>query len=120
MLTRADPASVGITSIGGLLHPIDVAADEGLWLEFSEEGQVISAPIAPGLYEDVGVSTCQAMPLGHIVECIGPGTLAFDGERERTLKVGQTAQLTMSRTGPLVVDVNTTLHRAAEIGSFKR
>ena len=120
LLTRADPASVGITSIGGLLHPIDVAADEGLWLEFSEEGQVISAPIAPGLYEDVGVSTCEVLALGKTVECIGPGTLAFDGERERTLKVGQSAQLTMSRTGPLVVDVNTTLHRAAEIGSFKR
>jgi hypothetical protein len=120
LLTRADPASVGITSIGGLLHPVDVKEDTGLWLEFSEQGQMVSAPIAPGLYENVGVSTCQLLAIGETVVCTGPGTLAFDGERERTLKVGQSAQMTISRTGPLVVDVNTTLHRAAEIGSFKR
>lgn len=120
LLTRADPASVGITSIGGLLHPIDTSEDHGLWLEFGDGGDLLCAPIAPGLYQDVGVSAYQPLALGKAVRCVGPGTLAFDGERERTLKDGQEAQLTLSRTGPRVVDVNTTLHLAAQMGSFKR
>ncbi len=120
LLTRADPAAVGITAIGGLLHPIDSRMDAGLWMEFGPGGQTIRAPIAPGLYHDVAVSAYQPLKLQQTVKCVGPGTLAFDGERERTLKPGQQAQLTISKAGPKVVDVTRTLHRAAEIGSFKR
>jgi predicted polyphosphate/ATP-dependent NAD kinase len=120
LLTRAEPAAVGITSIGGLLHPIDALQDNGLWLEFGDGGDVVHAPIAPGLYENVTVTACQELKLEQTVRCQGPGTLAFDGERERTLKDGQAAKLTISRSGPRVVDVTATLHRAAEIGSFKR
>ncbi len=120
LLTRAEPAAVGIASIGGLLHPVDPREDSGLWLEFGEGGDIVHAPIAPGLYQDIAVTACQALPLEQTVRCVGPGTLAFDGERERTLKDGQEAKLTISRSGPLVVDVTATLHKAAEIGSFKR
>jgi len=119
LLTRAEPAAVGITSIGGLLNAVDARADHGLWLEFGAGGNVVHAPIAPGYYQDVGVTACQTLSLEQTVRCVGPGTLAFDGERERTLKDGQEAKLTISRTGPRVLDVTATLHRAAEIGSFK-
>ena len=36
LLTRAEPAAVGITSIGGLLNPIDTISDNGLWIDFAE------------------------------------------------------------------------------------
>jgi len=120
LLTRAQPDAVGITSIGGLLHPVDPWADEGLWLEFGDGGDVVCAPIAPGFYQNIPVRACQPLKLEKTVRCVGPGTLAFDGERERTLKDGQEAKLTLSRGGPRVVDVSATLQRAAEIGSFKR
>ena len=45
--------------------------------------------------------------------------LAFDGERERTLKPEQEATLTITRDGPKVVDVAAALHYAAERGAFK-
>jgi hypothetical protein len=120
LLTRAEPDAVGITSIGGLLHPVDSSADEGLWLEFGDGGDVVNAPIAPGLYQDISVRACQPLKLEKTVRCVGPGTLAFDGERERTLTDGQEAKLTLSRSGPMVMDVSAALYRAAEIGSFKR
>jgi len=120
LLTRAEPDAVGITSIGGLLQPVDTWADEGLWLEFGDGGDVVNAPIAPGLYHDISVRACQRLKLEKTVRCVGPGTLAFDGERERTLKDGQEAKLTLSRSGPRVVDVSAALYQAAEIGSFKR
>ncbi|MFT7652503.1 MAG: hypothetical protein ACI9UU_001611 [Candidatus Azotimanducaceae bacterium] len=119
LLTRAEPAAVGITSIGGLLHPIDAKADSGLWLEFGPGGTTVNAPIAPGLYLDVHVNKFQPLALGQAVRTEGPGTLAFDGERERRLKAGQTATLTLTRNGPRVVDVSATLHWAAERGYFR-
>lgn len=119
ILTRAEPAAVGITSIGGLLHPINAASDAGLWLEFGPGGTVVSAPIAPGLYAPVEVAKFQPLSLGQSVKTTGPGVLAFDGERERTLKPGQAAILTITREGPNVVDVTAALLRAAEQGTFR-
>lgn len=119
LLTRAEPAAVGITSIGGLLHPIDALSDNGLWLEFGPGGTTVNAPIAPGLYQEVQVHKFQPLSLGQAVRTEGPGTLAFDGERERTLKPGQGATLTLSRNGPRVVDVSATMHWAATRGFYK-
>ncbi len=124
LLTRAEPDAVGITSIGGLVHPLDTSSDTGLWLEFGniegKKGTTVNAPIAPGLYEDIEIATFQPLALNQSVRTQGPGTLAFDGERERTLKPGQQAELTIRRDGPYVVDVRAAMHRAAEIGAFKR
>ena len=119
LLTRAEPAAVGITSIGGLLHPVDARVDNGLLLEFGPGGAVVNAPIAPGLYQSVQVKSHQTVTLGQSVRTTGPGTLAFDGERERTLKPGQSATLTLSRDGPGVVDVTAALHWAAEKGHYR-
>jgi len=120
LLTRAEPAAVGITSIGGLLHPVDAHADSGLWLEFGEQGTTISAPIAPGYYEDITVTEYRPLELGDTVRTYGPGVLAFDGERERTLKPDQEATLTISREGPWLVDVHAALHAAVATGAFKQ
>lgn len=119
LLTRAEPAAVGITSIGGLLHPIDAQSDTGLWLEFGPGGTIVNAPIAPGLYHDVEVAKFQPLALGQAVRTQGPGTLAFDGERERSLKPDQQATLTINRLGPRVVDVAAAMQVAADRGYYR-
>ena len=68
---------------------------------------------------NIGVEKFQPLALGQTVKAIGPGTLAFDGERERTLKPDQDATLTITRSGPRVVDVTAALHVAAERGIYR-
>ncbi|MGD8415530.1 MAG: hypothetical protein PVH91_00590 [Pseudomonadales bacterium] len=119
LLTVADPAAVGITAIGGLLSPLSSRIDSGLVLEFGGSGgRVVRSPIAPGHYREVDIATCRTIGLGQSVRCTGPGVLAFDGERERTLKPGQQATLTVHRAGPWVVDVSQVMRLAAERGFF--
>ena len=65
------------------------------------------------------VRSFQPLALHQTVRCTGPGTLAFDGERERTLKPDQVAELTMHLNGPRVLNVEAALQRAAEIGIFR-
>ena len=120
LLTRAQPDAVGITAIGGLVQPIDAEAPNGLWLEFGPDAMTVSAPIAPGLFRKIGVSAFQPLALHQTVRCVGPGTLAFDGERERTLKPGQAATLTITPRGPLVLDVHAVMHVAARDGIFRK
>ena len=52
------------------------------------------------------------------VEVAGPGVLAFDGDRERSLAPGQRARLWVTRDGPRRIDVAAALERAAAEGLF--
>ena len=118
LLTRADPAAVGITSIGGMLERIGRHEDAGLHLRFGPGSRAVQAPIAPGFYRRVDIADCRTVELGERVEITGPGVLAFDGERDRTLKAGQKASLFVERSGPWLIDVAATLKLAAEKGLF--
>lgn len=119
LLARAEPAAVGVTAIGGLLHPVSSGEDGGLLLRFGPGGEVVQAPIAPGLYKPVRVAQWRRVRLQEEVEVMGLGVLAFDGERDRTLAPDQTASLRLARDGPLVVDVERALALAAERELFR-
>ena len=119
LLSRAQPAAVGITAIGGLLRPLSGAEDGGLRLRFGPGGQIVQAPIAPGLYKSIAVAECVRTSFGEDVAAVGPGVLAFDGERERVLRPGQQAKLQVVRDGPWVVDVGRALELAADRGLFR-
>ena len=118
LLTRAEPAAVGITAIGGLLHPLPPDAEGGLLLRFGPGGERLRAPIAPGLYKTVEVAECRAVEADEVVAAQGPGVLAFDGERDRSLKPGQPIELKVERSGPWVVGIRQTLELAARKGLF--
>lgn len=119
VLARAEPAVVGMSAIGGLLHPVPDSAAAGLVVEAGPGGEVVTAPIAPGLYTEVQVRAFRQVGLGETVDVCGPGVLALDGERERRLKPGQVARTTIRRDGPRVVDVQLVMRLAAARGLFR-
>ena len=119
LLTRAEPAAVGITTLGGLLQPVSGAEEHGLLVVLGGDGQSVHAPIAPGYYRDVSVTQHRTLSYEEPIEVEGPGVLAFDGERERRLMPGQRATLRLRRDGPRVVDAEQTLRIAASRGVFK-
>jgi hypothetical protein len=124
LLTRAEPASVGLSPVGGLVHPC--AADDDFGVEVrtrpgpdpEASGKTLRAPISPGLYETVGIDSVERVELGVEVEWQGPGILAFDGDREIELGVGESATLCVVREGPWVIEPRRTLRAAAERGVF--
>lgn len=120
VLARAEPAAVGLSSIGGLLSPIGANDDRGLLLELGDGGKRVRAPIAPGLIVDIAVRAMRPLELGEPVTIEGPVVIALDGEREITLREGRTATLSVLRDGPRVIDVARTLRIAACAGTFAR
>ncbi len=123
VLSRAEPASVGVSSIGGLVSPVSAADEGGLLVRFApttQADQVLRAPMAPGWYAEVGLAEVRRLADGEPVELRGPGILAFDGERQRLLAAGQRVVLTVRRNGPLVIDVPRTMRLAADRGVFVR
>lgn len=122
VLARAEPASVGMSPIGGLLQPCRGDDAFGLAVRCAahaeDDTRALQVPIAPGLYDTVHVRECRRLELGEPVAVEGPGLLAFDGDRERELAPGQKASLAVVRDGPRVMDVPAALALAADAELF--
>jgi len=121
VLARAEPSAVGMSPIGGLLHPCGDADDFGVDVICGapgDPGRTLLAPISPGLFRMVRIRAARRIALGEIVAVEGPGVLAFDGDRERKLAAGQRAVLSVSRDGPRRIDVDAVLARSAREGAF--
>ena len=124
LLTRAEPAAIGLSPVGGFLMPCgfdDEFAVE-VWTrpggQPASTGKTLRAPLSPGLYETVGIDSVGRVELGEPVSWSGPGLLAFDGDREIVLEAGQTVTLRVLRTGPWVIDPERALRAAATKGLF--
>lgn len=122
VLTRADPAAIGFSAVGGLLVPCDADEDRGVVVQFADPEAdppvLLVAPTAPGHYAAIGIRECRSVHLGVPVEVRGPVLLAFDGERKRRLHEGEVARLVVRRDGPQVVDVRAVMAAAARRGVF--
>ena len=113
VLTRADPAAIGFSSVGGLLEPVTEGEDAGLLLRFvprrAHDGVVVRAPTAPGHHDRIGVAEVRRLVFGEQVRIDGLVLLAFDGERKRRVHAGETAVLEVRRDGPQVIDPHTVM-----------
>ncbi len=121
VLTRAEPAAVGMSPIGGLLEPCSFDDDFGVHVRCTNHdggGRPLLAPISPGLYQTVHVAEVRRIELGETVEIEGPGVIAFDGDREITLEPGEAASAEVRRDGPWVIQVDKALRHAARHGLY--
>lgn len=109
VLARAEPWAVGLSSIGGRLHPVSANDPGGLYLEIGHRsGRSVHAVLAPGLTVDVVVNECRRLRPGEEVALDATGgTIALDGERE--LLVHGPASASVTPSGPLLVDVRRAL-----------
>jgi hypothetical protein len=117
-LSRAHPAEIGLSSIGGWLHPLENVGEEALHVVLGEEGTTrVRAPIAPGLLSDVNVISHKLfdentpLAITHL-----PCTIALDGEREVVLGKHDRMTVHFNRQGPIVVDLQRTLAEASRVG----
>lgn len=120
-VTVAKPDSIGMSAIAGSFHAIGELAPRGLYIRCGEPAAFSTmAPIAPGLIEPVGIRQSRVLEIGGRVRIDTPaGMLALDGERELEFRSGDTVEIELTLEGPLVVDIQATLCRAADKGFFK-
>jgi predicted polyphosphate/ATP-dependent NAD kinase len=124
-LTRAEPGGIGLSSVGGRLHPLSLADVGGLRYRLAgrdaDEGRILTviAPVAPGMVERAAIAEWELLHEGVPIElerryC----TLALDGERSLVLNPDDAVELVLARDGPPVVQVQRALLRAAQLGLF--
>ena len=120
-LARAEPDGIGLSAIGARLERVGAEDEHGVHVRIGRPGVTVSAPIAPGVVEDVPVEGWSRLHPGEPVKVgLDPCTIALDGERSIRVAPGQRAEVTLTRDGPPVVDVSAALAGASEAGLFVR
>ena len=119
LVSRAHPASIGLSSLAGLLRPCSFNEDAGVLVECGPGGRPMRVALAPGLYRTVPVLDYRSIELGEVVELRGPTVLSLDGDRERTIDADEAATAEVQRCGPRVVDVDRALELGAAAGVFE-
>jgi hypothetical protein len=135
-LTRAEPASIGLSAVGARLQPVSLEDEGGLYyrlaasppnpLSISDgegaggEAITVLAPIAPGVIPLVPIAHWRRLATDERIaverrHC----TVALDGERTFSVTPGQTLEVVVTRNGPRVVQVEAALREAAERGLFR-
>ena len=129
-LTRAEPSSIGLSSIGARLQAVSMTDDGGLHYRIAalrqdqdgrdDEAQIyVRAPIAPGSVPVVGIESWQRIADGQRVAIERRhSTVALDGERAFSVNPGNFLEIEVRRNGPPVVSVDATLRHAAASGVF--
>ena len=116
-LTRAEPAAVGMSPIGGFIDPCLETDEWGLELRCGMPPRFSPhVPVSPGLFATVNVTDTQRLQFGNPVQVSTAGILAFDGDRTLEVDAARPATLTIRRDGPWVVDPRAVLEHAARQG----
>ena len=126
-LTRAEPSSIGLSSVGARLQSIGMADDAGLQYSVSHSGeessdaeQRVLAPIAPGVVSWVPIQQWSVVELGErVVAEPRHCTVALDGERSFSVTPREQLSVEIRRNGPPVIQVDAALSLAAELGLFR-
>ncbi|MFT4820729.1 MAG: hypothetical protein ACI9PN_001591 [Candidatus Azotimanducaceae bacterium] len=118
-LTRAEPASVGMSPIGGYVMPCGAKDRFGVQVSCGEPAVTrVRAPLSPGLYGEVPIKSFARIELGTAHSIHGPGILAFDGDRSINLGPEDSAEITINNNGPWIIEPAPVMLAAAVAGLF--
>ena len=121
VLTRAEPASIGISPIGGYILPCGFHDDFGVMVKCNENAVLkINVPISPGLHQYVGIEKTIPLDFNLKTEISGPGIIAVDGDRIITLNEQQSANVFVLRDGPRVIEAEKVMNHAAHNQLFDK
>lgn len=118
MAAIAEPSSTGLSSIAGRIHPVSRSSDDGVLIRLGAGGRQVRVPLSPGTFDTLSVAAVEPVGVGTTVDLGAEGVLAYDGERTTRIRPGAALTVTLSATGPRLIDVPLVLRHAAEAQLF--
>lgn len=118
----ANPASTGLASIAGRVHPVRRDATGGVVIRLAAPGtrgaRQVRVPLAPGTFATLDVDSIEPIDESTTIELPGGGVLAYDGERDTPVPAAAIISVSITPSGPRLIDVESTLTAAALDGLF--
>ncbi len=123
-VTFGRPDGIGMSSIVGLLSPLDRTTPEGRrvrLLPIETAKTRLTAPIAPGLIEEVGIGAIEKItPDTVYLPSVSTGSFALDGERELTFSTIDDISIRLQADAFRTINVPHCMAYAAEHGLLTR
>lgn len=114
--TFAEPHSLGLSSIAGLILPTPREAPSGVHVRMGP-GRTLLAPILPGALVPVSIAAAQPLQAGRAQPIqASHGTIAIDGERLLEFDEQCPVQIELDLEGPRTIAVEAVLAYAAQQG----
>jgi predicted polyphosphate/ATP-dependent NAD kinase len=114
----AEPHAIGLSSVAAMLHPTSRSHPGGVAVRLAGDGPArrwVTAPIAPGVLARVGILEVAPLAIGERrLSTVATGTVAVDGEREIEFSPDRPVSVTLSGSGPLVVDIPKVMRIASD------
>jgi predicted polyphosphate/ATP-dependent NAD kinase len=122
IVSRANPASIGFSTIVGVKKIIGEEDDFGASINVNAGDNELVAPIAAGTMKEIRVDEPIVHPLEEMFSMTMDykGIMALDGERELPFRKGDTFQFKITRDGPYRVNIKKTVESAQMNGFFNR
>jgi predicted polyphosphate/ATP-dependent NAD kinase len=121
-VTRASPATIGLSAVVGMIQPISPSDSYGAVanLQPGDPNQWVTAPIGPGLISRLPIKDLTRLEpdTPFPVPAERPLMIALDGERELFLKPGDEASICLRTDGPWIVDVQRVMKQAVSQKRF--
>lgn len=114
----ANPASTGVASIAGRVHPIGRDEPGGVLIRLGPGGRRVRVPLAPGTFATLEVAAVEPLSPSTSIDLPGGGVLAYDGERTTPVHADATVTVSIEQSGPRLLDVDMTLAIAARDHRF--
>ena len=117
-LTRSEPISIGLSAIGARLRQVSPQDELGLYIRLGNGPTVVSAPVAPGIVQDIEIAEWKTIETGEtgVRVMLRPSTIALDGERTFSLNSESDIEVRLSLDGPRVVEPDKALEIAVGAG----
>lgn len=122
IVSRANPASIGFSTIVGVKKIISEDDDFGASINVNVGEFDLVAPIAAGTMKEIRVDEPLIHPLSELfsISMDYKGIMALDGERELPFKKGDIFEFKITRDGPYRVNIKKTIESAQLNGFFNR
>jgi len=120
VLARAEPGSIGMSSLGSCFQPLDARNSHGMYLALGPGGAQVLAPMAPGLVTQVAIREHRLVAPGEEVALAHACTIALDGERQIEVYGQPAITVQLMTNGPRVVDIGACMAEATRCGVFNR
>ncbi|QGU94614.1 ATP-NAD kinase [Clostridium bovifaecis] len=119
ILCRAD--TIGFSAIIGVQEKANQSDPFGFAAKVNKGSEKIKLPISAGEIIVINTTKPTKIDLGksYIYRAEQHGTLALDGERTITYKIGDEIEFKITREGPIHVNVRNTLEKARDEGFFR-
>lgn len=117
VLARAEPASIGMSPVGGYVRPCHHDDDFGVAVTVGTPARYRPrVPISAGLYGDIDIREIAVVELGTTIAMKGPGILAFDGDRTLRLAADDRLDISIRRDGPWIIEPAAAMEAAVAAG----